>query len=99
MARRPAAYFNRASALWRSIRWPDFDRLSRQRGLTAGEVRRAFAEANPRWTAGGVGLEINRRGWLEGLRLCYGLDYRPRACRSGQLGPADGAKVSIYRGL
>jgi ribonuclease T2 len=99
MARRPAAYFAKASALWRSIRWPDFDRLSRQRGLTAGEVRRAFAEANPRWTAGGVGLEVNRRGWLEGLRLCYGLDYRPRACRSAQLGPADGAKVSIYRGL
>ena len=68
-------------------------------GRNAGDVRRAFVDANPGWKAGDVALEVNRRGWLEGIRLCYRLDYRPRPCRSSQLGPADGTKVSIYRGL
>ena len=99
MTRTPARYFALQSSLWSAIRWPDFDRLSRRQGLTAGELRRAIAEANPRWQPAGIGLELNRRGWLEGVRLCYGLDYRPRPCRRGQLGPADGVKVSIWRGL
>ena len=99
MTRRPARYFTLQLRLWSAIRWPDFDRLSRNRDLTAGELRHAIAEANPRWKPGDVGLEVGPRGWLEGVRLCYGLDYRPRPCRAGQLGPADGTKVSIWRGL
>ena len=99
MTQRPSRYFALERQLWSAIRWPDFDRLSRNRGLTAGELRRAVAEANPRWKPGDVGIELNARGWLEGVRLCYSLDYRPRRCRAGQLGPADGAKVSIWRGL
>ena len=99
MAAQPARYFARERQLWSAIRWPDFDRLSRKRGLTAGDVRRAIAEANPRWKPGDIGIELNPRGWLEGARLCYGLDYRPRRCRAGQLGPADAIKVSIWRGL
>jgi ribonuclease T2 len=99
MTRQPAAYFARSRELWSAIRWPDFDRLSRKRDLTAGDVRRAFADANPGWKPGDVAIELNRRGWLRGIRLCYRLDYRPMPCRSGQLGPADGTKVSIWRGL
>lgn len=99
MTPRPAAYYAKARELWGAVRWPDFDRLSRQRGLTAGDVRRAFADANPGWQPGDVAIEVNRRGWLEGVRLCYRLDYRPRPCRAGQLGPADGARISIWRGL
>ena len=41
MAAQPARYFARERQLWSAIRWPDFDRLSRKRGLTAGDVRRA----------------------------------------------------------
>jgi ribonuclease T2 len=99
MTRRPARYFALQMELWTAIRWPDFDRLSRSRRLTAGELRRLIEEANPRWKAGGIGIQVNRRGWLEGVRLCYDLDYRPRPCRPGQLGPADGARVLIWRGL
>lgn len=99
MTRQPARYFAKARELWGAIRWPDLDRLSRRKGLTAGELRRALAEANPRWAAQGIGIEINRRGWLEGVRFCYTVDYGAAACRRSQLGPADGAKVTIWRGL
>ena len=57
MAAQPARYFARERQLWSAIRWPDFDRLSRKRGLTAGDVRRAIAEANPRWKPGDIGID------------------------------------------
>jgi ribonuclease T2 len=99
MTRQPARYFARSRELWGAIRWPDLDRLSRKKPLTAGDLRRALAEANPGWPASGIGLRLNRRGWLEGVRFCYRLDYRPAGCGRGQLGPADGARIAIWRGL
>jgi ribonuclease T2 len=97
--RRPARYFAKSRELWSAIRWPDLDRLSRRKPLRAGDLRRVLAEANPRWAASGIGIEVNRRGWLQGVRFCYRLDYRPTACRGGQLGPADAARIAIWRGL
>jgi len=99
MTRQPARYFAKSRELWAAIRWPDLDRLSRKRPLTAGELRHALAEANPRWPASGIGVDLNRRGWLEGVRFCYGLDYRPAACRRSELGPADKTRIAIWRGL
>ena len=99
MTRQPRGYFRKSRELWGAIRWPDLDRLSRQKPLSAGVLRRALAEANPRWSANGIGVELNSRGWLEGVRFCYGLDYRPKACSRSQLGPADAARISIWRGL
>ena len=99
MTRQPARYFARSRELWGAIRWPDLDRLSRKKPLTAGDLRRDLAEANPGWPASGIGLRLNRRGWLEGVRFCYRLDYRPAGCGRGQLGPADGARIAIWRGL
>jgi len=99
MTRQPARYFAKSRELWSAVRWPDLDRLSRRKPLTAGALRRALAEANPRWAASGIGIEVNRRGWLQGVRFCYRLDYRPTACRGGQLGPADAARIAIWRGL
>ncbi len=98
MVRRPATYFKVERILWNSLRWPDFDRLSR-RDPTAGDLRRAFVEANPAWQPDEVGIELNERGWLEGLRLCYGADFLPRRCRASTLGPGAAAKVKIWRGL
>jgi ribonuclease T2 len=99
ITRQPASYFAKSRELWGAIRWPDLDRLSRNRVLTAGDVRRALADANPRWLASGIGIDVNRRGWLQGVRFCYGLDYRPKPCRRTQLGPADSARIAIWRGL
>jgi ribonuclease T2 len=99
MASRPASYFRITRTLWNSLRWPDFDRLSRKRELTAGELRRAIADANAAWEPDDIGLVVSERGWLRELRLCYGRDFRPRRCDARRFGPPDSAAVSIFRGL
>ena len=95
----PDAYLQVTRILWNSLRIPDFDRLSRQRGLTAGAIRAAFADANPYWDAEDVGLVLSNRGWLRELRLCYGADFMPTACDARRYGPDDDTEVSIWRGL
>lgn len=99
MVRTPEAYYRTAGILWRSLRWPDADRLSRLEGLTAGDLRRAFVVANPDWKAEQVGLVLSRNGWLRELRLCYGRDFMPKACDRRSLGPADATALKIWRGL
>ncbi|MXO88538.1 ribonuclease T2 family protein [Alteraurantiacibacter aestuarii] len=99
MGVRPQTYFRVTQVLWSSLRWPDYDRISRRDGLTAGDIRNAFAEANPYWEAGHIGLKINARGWLEEMRLCYARDFKPVRCTPQQYGPADDEQVRIWRGL
>jgi ribonuclease T2 len=99
MAKKPETYLRVAGILWRSIRWPDADALSRKDGLTAGDLRREFVLANPGWKAEQVGLLVSRTGWLRELRLCYGRDFRPAACNRFQAGPPDSAPLKIWRGL
>lgn len=99
MVRTPERYFRITRILWDSLRWPDFDRIARQDGLTAGEVRKAFAEANRYWQPEHVGLVVNARGWLEEMRLCYGRDFKPARCDARRFGPRDTAAVKIWRGL
>ena len=95
----PDAYLQVTRILWNSLRWPDFDRLSRRDGLTAGDVRSTFADANPHWDAEDVGLVVNERGWLREMRLCYGADFMPTACDARRFGPDNDDKVRIWRGL
>lgn len=99
MTTRPEAYFKVASLLWQSIRWPDADRLSRQEELTTGDLRGAFVARNPGWPREAVGVVVSRTGWLRELRLCYGLDYLPRACPRHAYGPRDSAALKIWRGF
>ena len=99
MVPRPETYFGVARTLWNALRWPDYDRLSRQQGLTAGEVRQAFVDANPGYRADAVGLVLTDRGWLREMRLCLGRNFRAVACPRGQFGPADSTNVRIWRGL
>ena len=99
MTPRPERYFERARTLWASLRWPDFDRLARREDLTAGRIREEFAQANPRWEPENLGLVLNERGWLQELRLCYDKGFRPSACEARHFGPADSARVKIWRGL
>jgi ribonuclease T2 len=95
----PDAYLRITGVLWRSLRLPDYDRLSRNRSLTAGDIRAAFAEANDYWDAQDVGLVVNERGWMTEMRLCYGTDFMPIACDARRFGPDDGEEVRIWRGL
>jgi len=99
MASRPATYLRVTRTLWSDLHWPDFDRLSRSRKLTAGDVRRAIAEANADWEPEYIGLVVSERGWLRELRFCYGRDFRPTRCDARRFGPRDSTPVSIFRGL
>lgn len=99
MTSRPDRYFKIAAILWRSIRWPDVDKLSRQDGLTVGDLRTAFVARNPDWPRGAVGVFVSKTGWLRELRLCYGLDYQPQACPARAFGPGDASELKVWRGL
>ncbi|WP_115367738.1 ribonuclease T2 family protein [Alteripontixanthobacter maritimus] len=99
MTRRPRTYFKVTRILWNSLRIPELDRLSRQEGLSAGDIRTAFASANKGWPARAIGIKLNGRGWLQELRLCYSRRFRPEPCDARRLGPADRAKVKIWRGM
>lgn len=99
MTRRPETYFEVTRILYDSLRLPDFDRLSRKEGLTAGDIREWFLLGNRGWRADAIGVKLNERGWLEELRLCYDRRFRPAACNRRTFGARDGAEAKIWRGL
>jgi ribonuclease T2 len=99
MTKRPETYFKVSAILWRSIRWPDADYLSRKKGLTAGYLREAFLRLNPAFRLDQVGIDTSHTGWLRGIHLCYGRDFLPRSCPRRRLGPAGSAPLKIWRGL
>jgi len=99
MTKTPEKYFRVGAILWRSVHWPDADRLSRKRDLTAGDLREQFLAANRGWRRESVGIEVGRSGWLRAIRLCYGRNFLPAACPARQFGPADSVPLKIWRGL
>lgn len=99
MAPTPERYYRVSGILWRSLRWPDADRLSRQDNLTVGDLRRAIVARNPDWKPEQIGVLLSRTGWLRELRLCYGRNFMPAACPRGSFGPPDSAALKIWRGL
>ncbi|MCB2048420.1 MAG: ribonuclease T [Novosphingobium sp.] len=99
MAKRPETYFKVSNILWRSLRWPDADRLSRKKDLTAGDLREAILAVNPAWKRDQIGIETNARGWLRGLKFCYSRRFLPRRCERSEFGTVDGAPLKIWRGL
>lgn len=99
MAKTPETYLKVSGILWRSLRWPDADRLSRKEGLTAGDLREAFVLENPDWKHNQVGIVASRSGWLREIHLCYGRNYMPRRCDRRSYGPPDSADLKIWRGL
>ena len=99
MVKRPETYFKVTRILWNSLRIPDYDRLSRQDGLTAGDIRKALADANRGLEPQHVGVKLDRRGWLEELRICYGKDFMPTRCDARRFGAKDVSPAKIWRGL
>jgi len=99
ITRTPEAYFRTSSILWRSLRWPDADRLSRQDGLTVGDLRRALAASNPDWRGRRIGVLLSRNGYLKELRLCYDRRFMPADCDRQRFGPPDSAGLKVWRGL
>ena len=99
MTSRPDTYFNVQRILFDAWRWPDIDRMSREDGLTVGTLRRRLASANPGLMERAIGIKLNRRGWLQELRVCYGKDFMPTPCDPRRFGPKDGTPLKIWRGL
>lgn len=99
MAKTPERYFARARQLWSALTPPDLDLLSHDKALTAGMVRKAFADANPAFRPEQIGLLLSERGWLREVRLCYSKSFKPERCAGERFGPADTASVNIWRGL
>jgi ribonuclease T2 len=99
MVRRPAQYLKVIGILRRGLRLPDYDRISREEGLTAGRIRSAFADANPGWREEAIGVKLNERGWLEEIRLCYAKTFHPARCTPTRWGAKDTAPAKIWRGL
>lgn len=98
MVRRPANYLKVIRILYEGVRLPDYDRISREKGLTAGRIRSAFADANPGWSKDAIGIDLNAKGWLEEIRLCYSKRFRPAPCPAGRRGAKDGTAAKICRG-
>jgi ribonuclease T2 len=99
MVPRPDAYLKVIRILHSGLRLPDYDRISRETGLTAGRIRAAFVDANPEWPESAVGVRLNPRGWLEEIRLCYTKRFRPASCPAGRRGAKDNTPAKIWRGF
>jgi ribonuclease T2 len=93
----PARYFGQSTALYRRLRFPDMDALSR-RSLSAGALATAMARANPGLGAEMMRVTADRQGWLEEVWICLDKAFRPRRCPAHQGGLAPGATVKIWRG-
>jgi ribonuclease T2 len=92
----PAAYFRAGTGLFAAIKAPDMDGLSRARPSAETFVT-AFVTANPGLRADMISLDTGQGGWLQGVRICLGKDFRPRRCPSDISTPNPRAALKIWR--
>lgn len=93
----PKSYFNRSAALYRKLRYPDMEALSRE-PLTAGQFAQAMARANPGLTPDMMRVTADRQGWLDEVWLCLDKGFRYQRCPAHQGGLSPNASVRIWRG-
>ena len=93
----PAQYFARGTSLYRRVRYPDMDSLSR-RSLTAKSFADAMARANPGLRADMMRVIATPRGWLDEVRVCLDKRFRYTRCPSRQDNLAPNASLKIWRG-
>ena len=95
MTRRPETYLQASPAFCgRALRIPDYDRISREEGLTAGRIRRSLRRV-PMAQAGRrahVGVKLNERRLAAGnphLLLWPALSCPARCDNAGRFGASD----------
>ena len=97
MAIRPQVYFAQSAAMFHALHFPDMAALARRSRLTVGDLRGAFADANPRYPRTSIGVMVGVRVGggvsLQEVHLCLGRTLRPAPC--AQRGTADGAAIGI----
>jgi ribonuclease T2 len=89
-------YFDKATALYRGIRFPDMAALSRA-PLTVGRFKERLAAVNRALPASAIRVTATRDGWLDELWLCLDTRLRYTACRAGTGGSPDAATLRIGR--
>jgi ribonuclease T2 len=87
------AYFSRSSRLYDRLKIPPIERLKPGQ-LTAGDVRGAFAAANPALKPDEIHVQSNRAGALSEVRVCYDLKFQPVACPGGN-GAPDAVRLEL----
>ncbi len=95
MADDPESYFRTSAILYNALRMPDMSAFAARRDVTVGEVRRAFAAANPLHPAASIAVETNRAGYLDEVRLCLDRRFRAMTCPVVSRGAADGSRLRI----
>lgn len=94
----PERYFARSTGMFRKLRFPDMDALSRG-NTTVGDFQRRFAAAN-RLDPRSVRVTTKKSGgWLDEVWLCTNTAFRYQPCDADQGGGAPaGARLQIWRG-
>jgi ribonuclease T2 len=80
MTRSPQLYFAKSRTLFEALHFPDMAALARRADLTAGDLRRAFATANPRYPITAIGLMLRDGATLQEVHLCHDRRLRPAPC-------------------
>lgn len=93
----PSQYFARSTALYRRLRYPDMDALSRE-PLSAGGFAAAMARANPGLRPDMMRITADRDGWLDEVWMCLDRRMRGARCPAHQGGLAASAPLRIWRG-
>jgi ribonuclease T2 len=93
----PDSYFRRSTTMYRRLRFPDMDRLSRG-PLTAGRFAQAMARANRGIGADMMRVTADKNGWLDEVWLCLDRRFRYQTCPAHQGGLKPSAPLKIWRG-
>jgi ribonuclease T2 len=86
----PKAYYRQAAKLWTAIDAPDLTAPT----MTGKQIRDRFVAANPKIPREGVYLRVVSGNYLQDIRVCYDLKYRPAACPGG-VGAPDEANIRV----
>ena len=96
MADKPEKYFRAASILYRAVRFPDMNSLSR-RGVTVGAFAAEFARVNPGLTPAMLSISATPGNWLKEVRICMDASFRPRVCPRGEPTAPPKKRLNIWR--
>lgn len=93
----PNQFFTESRRLYQRLRFPDMNALSRRQGLTAGDVARAIAAANPGMDATMMRVTANKQGWLDEIWFCLDKSRALHTCPAHQGGAAPDSPIKIWR--